>query len=120
MSTPIAQAISWNFWARHNYRNSWIVGAGFAGAGLLHYLSEHANKPKTAEECYAEIESLLAALHAEYDAKITAFERGYKITGNDITSKNEQLESARNQWHTQIDEEALSLLGIFPVIGMLI
>ena len=46
--------------------------------------------------------------------KLPLSERGYKITGNDITSKNEQLESARNQWHTQIDEEALSLLGIFP------
>ncbi len=58
----------------------------------LYYLWQQANAPETPEECYAKAHTMLHNLHAKYDAKVAAFERGYKITGNDITSKNEQFD----------------------------
>ncbi len=27
LSAPVAQAMSWNFWTRNNYENTWIMGA---------------------------------------------------------------------------------------------
>lgn len=87
------------------------MGAGFAGLGLLSHLFSEENSPQTPEEYCDQVSSMVDTLCFEYGAKIAAFEHAYKITGQDIVTKNEQLEIARQQWHTQIDEEALSLFG---------
>lgn len=113
LTAPVAQAMSWEFWTRNNYRNSLIAGGGAAAVGLIYYIWQHVNKSESPEECYARVQSMLNALHNEYDAKIAAFEQGYHITGNDLTSKNEQLELARQEWIARIDEEALAHLGSF-------
>jgi len=105
--------MSWEFWTQNNYKNTWIAGIGVASAGLLYYVWHQINKPETPEECYARAKKIFNDLSNKYDAKITAFEQGYKIAGDDITTMNEQFGCAREQWRVQIDEEALSYLGSF-------
>ncbi len=111
LNASLTQTMAWAFWTQNNYKNSWIMGTGSVGLGLLCYLIEQANPPETVEEWCEQTSGRVEALQVEYEAKVAAFEHAYKITGNDIITKNEQLENARQQWHAQIDEEALSLLG---------
>lgn len=111
LSTPVTQAMSWDFWTRDNYQNTWLVGTGSAVVGLLYYAWQTVNKPETAEECYNRVQTISNNLHKHYDAKIADFERGYTITAGDITSMSGQFESARQQWTTRIDEDALAQLG---------
>ncbi len=113
LSAPATQTMSWEFWTRNNYKNSWLAGAGMAGAGLVYYLWQQATKPETPEECFAKSQTILSGLHAKYDAKVAAFERGYKIVSDDLTVKNEEFASAQKTWRAQIDEEALAHLGSF-------
>ena len=113
LSAPATQAMGWDFWTRDNYKNSWLAGATAVGAGLVYYLWQQATKPETPEECYKKSQTIISGLHTKYNAKIAAFECGYKITSDDITSKNEEFASAQTAWHAHIDEEALAHLGSF-------
>ena len=114
LTAPVTQTMSWDFWTRDGYKNSLIAGGGAVAVGLVYYIWQQINKPETPEECYARSQRMLNDLRGKYDAKIAAFERGYHITGSDLTSKNEQLEAARQEWLARIDEETLSHLGSFP------
>jgi len=113
LNAPVTHAMAWNFWTQNNYKNTWLMSAGVVGTGLLYYLAKQVNKPQASEQHYEQAKSMFDALRIEYGAKIAAFERVYTITSNDVTSKNEQLSSARQQWRTYVDEEAVSHLGSF-------
>lgn len=106
LTTPVLQTMSWDFWTRNNYRNACIMTVGSLGIALLSHLLEGENLPQTDEKYCHEVSSMLDTLYFEYGPKIAVFEQAYKITAQDILTKNEQLEIARQQWHTQIDEEA--------------
>lgn len=113
LSTPVTQTMSWDFWTHNNYRNTWRLGGAIAGAGFVYYLWQQANKAETPEERYVKALKTVDMLHTKYDAKIIAFEKGYNITGDDLTGKNEQFISAQTEWRIHLNEEALAHLGAF-------